>query len=327
MSQLIIENKPIGKGSFGEVFRGTYHGTSVAIKVIKERKRMTKKMIECFENEAKIMQTLRHPNIVLFMGITDNHGIVSEYCDNGDLYKIIHLNKKVHSVGEVMKIMKGVASGLSYLHAKKIIHGDVKSQNILMDVNNVPKVADFGYSKTKNSTLSMTQHIAGSPIYMAPEVLREEPYNIKADVYSFAILMWEMMSNDLPFSDFSYHQLFRRVGMNGERPIIPSTTPIDVVQLITACWDQDATKRMTMTETVNTLSQLMIKYPMVGGAMKAEKEEEEDKQACDVCMEEKKCMVFIPCGHVCCCENCSQDVKDCPICRQKIAQKFKVFVS
>lgn len=157
----VDRKKIIGQGMFGVVYYGKYHGVPVAVKVIKGKDEMLKgareKLEKDFEREAKVLHGLRHPNIVLFMGITKNYDIVSQFCQNGSLFELIHEKKEELPNAMVINLVHGIACGLSYLHNKRIIHGDMKTQNILVDANGSPKLADFGVSKIKNDTLSMTQ--------------------------------------------------------------------------------------------------------------------------------------------------------------------------
>lgn len=150
---------------------------------------------------------------------------------------------------------------------------------------------------------------------MAPEVLTGDEYNIKADIYSFGIIVWEMLARKTPFKDFTERQLFAKVGMGQERPVMPDNVPVKLAQLIAACWDAEADKRPMMDQAIAELEQLCAEYPI------------EDKQLCEVCLDDNKCMVFVPCGHICCCEGCAAGVNSCPMCRIAIVQKFKIFVS
>eukprot|EP01118_Nematostelium_gracile_P003734 TRINITY_DN14327_c0_g1_i1.p1 TRINITY_DN14327_c0_g1~~TRINITY_DN14327_c0_g1_i1.p1 ORF type:complete len:245 (-),score=36.27 TRINITY_DN14327_c0_g1_i1:242-976(-) len=233
------------KEVFGIVHKGTYRGIDVAVKEIvvtgkmKKNKEVLRKAQTQFEEEIKIISQLRHPNILGLYGITDNLGIVTEYCPNGDLYTMLH-DGRVFKLDELLGVVKGIMLGLSYLHSKHIIHGDIKSDNILMSAGDIPKISDFGLSKTKQSTSEVTSEKRGTICYMAPEALRGEPYNSKADVYSFALVVWEMLTNERPYEGWILPKLVARVGMKAERPDMPERTPPELAQLIEACWEQDA---------------------------------------------------------------------------------------
>eukprot|EP01118_Nematostelium_gracile_P011053 TRINITY_DN3888_c0_g1_i4.p1 TRINITY_DN3888_c0_g1~~TRINITY_DN3888_c0_g1_i4.p1 ORF type:complete len:161 (-),score=31.23 TRINITY_DN3888_c0_g1_i4:72-554(-) len=160
----------------------------------------------------------------------------------------------------------------------------------------------------------MTQKQAGTPNYMAPEVLREEQYNIKADIYSYSLIVWEMISNEEPFEGYSYSKMYARVGMNGERPDVPKHCPSDLANLITTCWSQDPLTRPMMKDVVITLEQLAMKYPT------------EENTMCSVCKKEKKCMAFAPCGHVYSCERCLGKPKECPLCHRIVDDSLRIYI-
>eukprot|EP01118_Nematostelium_gracile_P002851 TRINITY_DN1321_c0_g1_i4.p1 TRINITY_DN1321_c0_g1~~TRINITY_DN1321_c0_g1_i4.p1 ORF type:complete len:659 (-),score=133.19 TRINITY_DN1321_c0_g1_i4:13-1989(-) len=322
IDQLRIERSNyVGDGSFGCVYRGEYAGAPIALKEIKDRRNLTPEMLEIFEREAELLSNLQHPNIVRFMGITNDYGIVSEFCHGGDLYKILHAQKRVFTLPQVVNIAKGIACGLAFLHGKKIIHGDVKSGNVLMTTENIPKVADFGYSQTRNSTLSLTNREVGTPRWMAPEMLRAQPHNIKADVYSFGLIVWELVTNKVPFSKYDRHGLYVKVGMEGETISIPQNIPAELADVIKSCCHPDHHRRPMMSEVVETLEELSGNP---GSRKNGKDEGAEGDDMCTVCFKERKCTVFVPCGHLYCCTQCSVPFKRCPICSKAIGQKIKM---
>eukprot|EP01118_Nematostelium_gracile_P007817 TRINITY_DN2567_c0_g2_i7.p1 TRINITY_DN2567_c0_g2~~TRINITY_DN2567_c0_g2_i7.p1 ORF type:complete len:366 (-),score=84.12 TRINITY_DN2567_c0_g2_i7:93-1190(-) len=305
---LQIIQHPSQQGATGGILKGIYFGIDVAIKQLRTQSEANKK---AFENELQLLFQLHHPNIVSFMGITQDDKIVLEWCSGGDLDQIIHDTGKIFTIGEVINITTQIAKGLAYLHSKNIIHKDIKSRNILLDRNGVPKIADYGLSNLKNSTLSLTQDEVDQPKgtshWMAPEIFQGEPYNIKADIYSFAVVIWEMLTNEFPFENFNHYQLFAKVGMNGERPDIPQDCPETFSQLIERCWDQEPKSRPPMEDVVQQLEKLSVDHPL-------------PDQSCQC--GEKKNVMALPCSHLACCQNCSDDLIDCPRCDIKIEQKL-----
>jgi serine/threonine-protein kinase CTR1 len=166
-SQLELESKPLGSGAFGIVYKAKYHGSDVAVKKINTANLESAKAVEDFKSEIAIMRQLRHPNIVLFMGaITESNDIciVTQYCNNGDLYNILHKKGMKYSLADILTIGKKIATGMSYLHGKNIVHRDLKSLNVLMD-DNTPKIADFGISRMKK-TESKIKTPAGTLLWM-----------------------------------------------------------------------------------------------------------------------------------------------------------------
>ncbi len=167
-SKLQLEATALGEGSFGIVYKAKYFGADVAVKKIKCASQFTSNMIEEFKSEISIMHKLRHPNVVLFMGAVsklENFCIVTQYCNNGDLYAVLHKNRTQHSLSQILNIGKGIAVGMAYLHGNKIVHRDLKSLNVLMDEHNAPKIADFGLSRVKTTSMSMSKAV-GTPLWM-----------------------------------------------------------------------------------------------------------------------------------------------------------------
>jgi len=187
----------LGRGSYGEVYRAEWQGTEVAVKQFLEQD-MTDAIQEEFLQEVRIMKDLRHPNIVQFMGATwKPRGIVMQYMHRGSLFQLLHRNskgKKLH-LHRRLRMALDVALGLRYLHSRKpmIVHRDLKSPNLLVSKDWTVRLCDFGLSKLKSNTFLSTRSTGGTPEWMAPEILRTEASNEKSDVYSFAVIMWELM--------------------------------------------------------------------------------------------------------------------------------------
>ena len=133
---------------------------------------------------------------------------------------------------------------MAYLHSRNIIHRDLKPSNILLTRNNRAKIADFGMSVT-NFGQELTAE-TGTYRWMAPEVIRHESYSSNADVYSFGIVLWQLITREIPFDTLSPVQTAYAVA-EGERPIIPSSTPEPLRRIICACWDEDSQRRPSFT--------------------------------------------------------------------------------
>ncbi|KAL0489228.1 serine/threonine-protein kinase/receptor [Acrasis kona] len=198
----------ISEGSFGVVFRGLLQNTTpVAIKKLKKEDN-----IEDFESEVLILLQLRHPNILLFMGVClkENYKfIVTEFCPGGSLEDLIHDRdhkkaKKLHSKVSFEKkcyLLIGIANGMTYLHSMEppIIHRDLKPSNVLLDkMHTHAKVCDFGTSKLLASDATMTGRI-GTICYMSPEIITNQRYTQSCDVYSFGVIMWELFFEKRPY--------------------------------------------------------------------------------------------------------------------------------
>jgi serine/threonine protein kinase len=159
-----------------------------------------------------------------------------------------------------------IASALDYLHGERIVYRDLKPANVGIDASNVCKLFDFGLARllptTKasdmKSTFQMTGKV-GSIRYMAPEVYRRKPYNTKADVYSFALLLWEILALSKPFGDCTEQKYRSRVVKRGERPEIDSSWPLEIQELLRKTWSPSMDKRPTMKEVCAILKEQIAK--------------------------------------------------------------------
>nr|GEY28422.1 serine/threonine-protein kinase STY13-like [Tanacetum cinerariifolium] len=218
-SKLLLGNV-IGRGSFGVVHKGSYHSQTVAVKVLdfgdKKTKVSMERMKNDFEKEVGLWKNLDHPNVTKMIGATmsmktdskqknkkskteSDFCIISEYLKGGSLRSYLEKNrKKKLPLNTVIRFALDIAKGLSYLHSEKIIHRDVKPDNMLMDGKKLIKLADFGESVVE--PLYMKSGEVGTLGYMAPEVLSRKPYSHKCDVYAFGICLWEIQCCDMAYT-------------------------------------------------------------------------------------------------------------------------------
>ncbi|CAI5460997.1 unnamed protein product [Closterium sp. Yama58-4] len=199
--------------------------------------------VEDFKSEVAMMHRLRHPNILLFMGaiIDPPHlSIVTEFLPRGSIFRLLTRPNASSSMDERrrLKMALDVAKGMNYLHCcnPPIVHRDLKSQNLLVDKNWVVKVCDFGLSKIKHQTYLSSRTAAGTPEWMAPEVLRNEPTNEKSDVYSFGVVLWELSTMQRPWRGLNAMQVVGAVGFQQRRLDIPASVDPAVSGIIRACW-------------------------------------------------------------------------------------------
>lgn len=203
-----------------------------------------------------------HPNILQFMGaclISPDICLITEYMPRGDLYKIIHDPAIVIDWNLIKRFAADVARGVNYLHSSNpmIIHRDLKSHNVLVGQHWNAKVADFGLCKIIQEGAEQGKFTAcGTPKWAAPEVLRNEHYTTKADVYSFAIILWEMATRLDPFSGMSAFELIVQVGKNNLRPTLPDDIYPPLRDLIFECWDPNPAKRPSFQQIVVTLESM-----------------------------------------------------------------------
>ncbi|AQK71396.1 Serine/threonine-protein kinase CTR1 [Zea mays] len=244
-SELVLKEK-IGAGSFGTVHRADWNGSGyfltqdVAVKILMEQDFHPERLKE-FLREVAIMRSLRHPNIVLLMGAVTqppNLSIVTEY-------------------------LSRCAKGMNYLHKRNppIVHRDLKSPNLLVDKKYTVKVCDFGLSRLKANTFLSSKTAAGTPEWMAPEVLRDEPSNEKSDVYSFGVILWELMTLQQPWSNLNPAQVVAAVGFKGQRLEIPSSVDPKVAAVIESCWVREPWRRPSFASIMESLKLLIKTLP------------------------------------------------------------------
>ncbi|KAL3821412.1 hypothetical protein ACJIZ3_007317 [Penstemon smallii] len=227
----------VGIGFFGEVFRGIWNGTEVAIKVFLEQD-LTAENMEDFCNEISILSRLRHPNVILFLGacIKPPHlSMITEYMEMGSLYYLIHLSgqKKKLSGRRKIKMLRDICRGLMCMHRMKITHRDLKSANCLVNKHWTVKICDFGLSRIMTDETIKDSSSAGTPEWMAPELIRNEPFTEKCDIFSLGVIMWELYTLNKPWDGIPPEKVVYAVANEGSRLEVPNGS---MGKLITDCW-------------------------------------------------------------------------------------------
>lgn len=250
----------IGLGSYGEVYHADWNGTEVAVKKFLDQD-FSGDALEQFRSEVRIMRRLRHPNIVLFMGAVTrppNLSILTEFLPRGSLYRLIHRPNLPIDEKRRLRMALDVAQGMNYLHSSNpvIVHRDLKSPNLLVDKNWVVKVCDFGLSRLKHHTFLSSKSTAGTPEWMAPEVLRNEPSNEKCDVFSFGVILWELATLRMPWSGMNPMQVVGAVGFQNRRLDIPKEIDPEAAKIISECWQNDPNLRPSFGQLMVSLKSL-----------------------------------------------------------------------
>ncbi|KAG0497048.1 hypothetical protein HPP92_001449 [Vanilla planifolia] len=257
-SRLLKFQCKLASGSYGDLYRGTYCSQDVAIKVFKPE-HISADMEREFAQEVYIMRKVRHKNVVQFIGACTRPPslfIVTEFMSGGSLYDFLHKQKGVFKLPSLLRVAIDVSKGMNYLHQNDIIHRDLKTANVLMDENEVVKVADFGVARVKAQSGVMTAE-TGTYRWMAPEVIEHKPYDHKADVFSFAIMMWELLSGKLPYEYLTPLQAAVGVVQKCLRPTIPRNTHPKLTALLETCWHQDPAMRPDFSEILDTLNLIL----------------------------------------------------------------------
>ncbi|KAA8544988.1 hypothetical protein F0562_019795 [Nyssa sinensis] len=261
----LVIGERIGLGSYGEVYRADLNGTEVAVKKFLDQD-FSGDALDEFRREVRIMRRLRHPNVVLFMGAVTrppNLSIISEFLPRGSLYRIIHHPHCQIDEKRRIKMALDVAKGMNCLHTSipTIVHRDLKSPNLLVDENWNVKVCDFGLSRLKHNTFLSSKSTAGTPEWMAPEVLRNERANEKCDVFSFGVILWELATLRLPWSEMNPMQVVGAVGFQNRRLEIPKEVNPFVAKIIWECWQTEPNLRPSFAQlmvSLKSLQQLVI---------------------------------------------------------------------
>lgn len=225
----ILTGQRIGSGSFGTVYKGHWHG-SVAIKTLNV-KDPTSAQLQAFKNEVAVLRKTRHVNILLFMGYVSKPqlSIVTQWCEGSSIYRHLHVQETKFDLWTLIDIARQTAQGMDYLHAKNIIHRDLKSNNIFLH-DMVVKIGDFGLAtvKTRWSGGKQFQQPTGSILWMAPEVIRmqeDSPYSFQSDVYAYGVVLYELFTGQLPYSQINNKdQILFMVGRGYLRPDLNKLT-------------------------------------------------------------------------------------------------------
>ncbi|XP_019154472.1 PREDICTED: serine/threonine-protein kinase HT1 [Ipomoea nil] len=277
-AKLLIKSV-IARGTFGTVHRGIYDGQDVAVKLLdwgEEGHRTDAEIASlraAFTQEVSVWHKLDHPNVTKFIGATMGSSglnlqtengqigmpsniccVVVEYLPGGALksYLIKNRRKKL-AFKVVVQMALDLARGLSYLHSQKIVHRDVKTENMLLDKTRTVKIADFGVARVEASNPNDMTGETGTLGYMAPEVLNGNPYNRKCDVYSFGICLWEIYCCDMPYPDLSFSEVTSAVVRQNLRPEIPRCCPSSLANVMKRCWDANPDRRPEMDEVVSMI--------------------------------------------------------------------------
>ncbi len=243
----VVFKKRIGKGGFSNIYKA-FDKKNQRMVAIKEICLDTlSKYKESIKRETKIMKNLNHPNIVrlydtIIDDTTDNIYLVLEYFSRGDFSKF--LKKRPLKEKYAKKYLKQLSSGLKYLLENKIIHRDLKPQNILVTNLGDIKISDFGFARYFDNDM-VIQTICGSPLYMAPEIMKNKKYDLKSDLWSVGIILFEMLVGHAPFKAKNIFDLMKQIEKNDVK--IPRDTKIsdDCKDLLLKLLQKDPEKRIT----------------------------------------------------------------------------------
>ena len=274
-------HEELGVGTFGTVFSATWIQTQVAVKQLDLHGDRMEEIITGFGAEASIMAQLRHPNIVMFLGVMldgrngaseATAGLVMELCPKGSVYGLLRQDEYSLDWSLLFRMLLDSARGMNFLHSMSppIIHRDLKSLNLLVDADWRCKVSDFGLSKLRSqqggSVISENERvIAGSYHWMAPEIFKGHEHTQASDVYSFGIVLYEILSHSLPYENLSAEAV-PFVVQSGKRPTdyvpLPHTNEqlLELAEVMKSCWAQNPHDRPTFGSVMASISVIAAAY-------------------------------------------------------------------
>uniref|UniRef100_A0A672HZ63 Mitogen-activated protein kinase kinase kinase 7 n=1 Tax=Salarias fasciatus TaxID=181472 RepID=A0A672HZ63_SALFA len=253
----------VGRGAFGVVCKAKWKGKDVAIKTIESESER-----KAFIVELRQLSRVNHPNIVKLYGSCNSPVcLVMEYAEGGSLYNVLHGAEPLpyYTASHAMSWCLQCSQGVAYLHGMKpkaLIHRDLKPPNLLLVAGGtVLKICDFGTACDIQTHMTNNK---GSAAWMAPEVFEGSNYSEKCDVFSWGIILWEVITRRKPFDEIG-GPAFRIMWAvhNGTRPPLIKNLPKPIESLMTRCWSKDPSQRPSMEEIVKIMTHLMkpLQYP------------------------------------------------------------------
>ena len=252
----------IGVGEFGDVWKGYFSRNNqklpVALKILKPAS--TEKNKDDFFKEASVMGQFSHPNVIFLYGVTLKKPImiVTPFMENGSLDKYITINMNNIPFKELIAICYGTSRGMVYLSLLGYVHRDLAARNIILDKDLTPKITDFGLSRETEEDFYRVQTGGKIPVrWTAPEAILYRKFNTASDVWSFGVLMWEVMSfGQVPYGDTDNFTIMEEL-QKGYRLPAPDSCPSVIYNLMLRCWDKDPEHRPSFTNVQESLLQII----------------------------------------------------------------------
>lgn len=255
----------IGQGATAKVYMGKYRNKVVAIK-LSTPPEVDEEVINTFIAEANLSSSLKHRNIVEFVGICirpPQIGMVFEFCEGGNLKTSLTKQAAQWTAMKRLRACHGAASAVSFMHSQGYIHRDIKADNFFVAKKLVVKLGDFGESthmRTKESADAQRMTILGTVAFMAPELIAADRYYTSAvDIYALAVTFWEIWTGRDPYDDSSTFDIYDKV-KKGQRPPVPDDAPDGFKALLGKCWAGPAEERLTGPDIVATLEGIIEKF-------------------------------------------------------------------
>jgi serine/threonine protein kinase len=251
-------DRELGAGGFGKVLHGWHRATrtEVAVKLLFTDEGLQEDLITSFVHEVKMLWKCRAPFVLSLMAFSVRPplAIVMPYLNKGSLFDYTRPVGEKARLDNTQKslVAIGVAYGMSRLHKANVVHRDLKSPNILLDSRLLPFICDFGIAKSVEGKNVMMTQLCGSTYWMAPEQIATDCYDCKVDVYSYGVVLYEMLCESIPFLGMQPVEVALLV-VGGVRPDLPRKH-LKVCRLIEQCWAQDPRARPSFEQIYNEMT-------------------------------------------------------------------------
>lgn len=253
-------------GNHSRLYQGVYNDQDVAVKLLRldscEDSGIATRLERQFMQEVHCLSQLDHPNIVQFVAASWKPPVcclIMEYVPCGSLRAFLRKSGSV-SMKTTVSMALDVALGMEYLHSQGVVHRDLKSENLVLTDNLRLKLTDFGVGCLETEC-DVRRDDTGTFRWMAPEMISHQHYSKKVDVYSFGIVLWELVTGLLPFQNMTPVQVAYAVVNKNLRPPIPDKCPLTLRNLMEQCWNSSPERRPTFYQIVQTLEDLEREEP------------------------------------------------------------------